>query len=92
MLRKNENIVSRSIHGSFFLIDITDNYANDTCALYEINETGKFIWENINGNNSLKDIAQLLKSALIDDIAFDIIYNDVDEFVSYLIEKEYVMR
>lgn len=46
-IKKNPNIVARKIHGSSFLIDISDNYSGDKCALYEINETGMFIWSNI---------------------------------------------
>ena len=47
MLIKNGDIILRTIHGSIFLIDISDNYSGDKCALYEINETGKFLWDNI---------------------------------------------
>ena len=36
-ISKKEGIVARTIHGSFFLIDIADNYSGDKCSLYEIN-------------------------------------------------------
>lgn len=47
MYVSNEKVVAREIHGSYFLIDITDNYSGDRCALYEINETGMFLWKNL---------------------------------------------
>ena len=59
LMRKNENIVARKIHGSFFLIDISDNYSGDQCAIYEINETGMFIWEQINGARDIEELVAL---------------------------------
>ena len=44
---KNENVVVRKIHGTTFLINIADNFAGDRCALYEVNETGLYIWNQI---------------------------------------------
>ena len=43
MYDKNPNIVCRDIHGSYFLIDITDNFSDNVCSLYEMNEIGRFI-------------------------------------------------
>ena len=69
-IAKKENIVARTIHGSSFLIDISDNYSGDTCSLYEINQTGMFIWNNIDGTRSVKELAELLQAAIVDDVDF----------------------
>ena len=84
-MRKNENIVARKIHGSFFLIDISDNYSGDQCAIYEINETGMFIWEQINGARDIEELVALLKSAVIDDVDPQLLRDDVTEFIEYAI-------
>ena len=89
-IAKKENIVARTIHGSFFLIDISDNYSGDTCSLYEINQTGMFIWNNIDGTRSVKELAELLQAAIIDDVDFEILHEDVSEFVSTLLEKRFL--
>ena len=89
-INKKDNIVCRRIHGSYFLIDISDNYSGDKCTLYEINQTGMFIWNNIDGNKSIYDLSQLLKKEIIDNIDMEIIYNDVSEFVSTLIQKNFL--
>lgn len=89
-IKRKENIVSRKIHGSFFLIDISDNYSGDKCSLYEVNQTGMFIWNNIDGNRTTYDLAELLKSAIIDDIDIEILHSDVSEFVSTLIQKNFL--
>lgn len=83
MYDKNSNIVCRDIHGSFFLIDITDNFADNVCSLYEMNEIGKIIWDNISNNTAL-EIAKLLKGTITDDIPLDDLLNDVSEYLNTL--------
>ena len=90
LMRKNENIVARKIRGSFFLIDISDNYSGDQCAIYEINETGMFIWEQINGARDIEELVALLKSAVIDDVDPQLLRDDVTEFIDTLIMKRFV--
>lgn len=90
VIKRNENIVARKKHGSFFLIDISDNYSGDKCALYEINEIGMFIWENINGSRNIVDIVTLLKAAIIDDIDYQILYDDVSEYIDTLVDKGFI--
>ena len=90
VIKKNENIVARKVHGSSFLIDISDNYSGDKCAIYEINETGMFIWDNINGTRSIEDLVTLLKTVIIDDIDYQILHEDVKEFIDTLIIRQFV--
>lgn len=90
LIKKNENIVARKVHGSSFLIDISDNYSGDKCALYEINETGMFIWNNINGSRTIEDLATLLKKAIIDDVDYQILHDDVAEFLETLVSRHFV--
>lgn len=90
IIKKNENIVPRKIHASLFLINISDNYYNDQCSLYEINDTGMFIWDSIDGIRSVAEIAMLLKEEIIDDIDYQNIYNDVVDFVGFLLNNHFV--
>lgn len=90
IIKKNTNIVLRKIHGSFFLVDISDDYSGDKCALYEVNETGMFIWNCINNIRSANDIAMLLKEAIVDDVDYTVIYKDVLEFLNTLRLKHFV--
>ena len=90
VIKKNENIVARKVHGSSFLIDISDNYSGDKCAIYEINETGMFIWDNINGTRSIEELVTLLKTVIIDDIDYQILHEDVKEFIDTLIIRQFV--
>lgn len=90
MIKKNENIVARKIHGSYFLVDISDNYSFDKCALYEINETGLFIWDSIIGTRSVEELAELLKEAIIEDLDIQVLHDDVKDFVDALAIKNFL--
>lgn len=90
MYDKNPNIVCRDIHGSYFLIDITDNFSDNVCSLYEMNEIGRFIWDNISHNTAM-DIARLLKNALTDDIPLEYLLNDVSEYINTLEANGFIL-
>lgn len=92
MYVSNEKVVARKIHGSYFLIDITDNYSGDRCALYEINETGAFLWENLSTEKTADELTKLLKEAIVDDIDYHIIFSDVIEFIRTLTEKKFILE
>ena len=72
IFEKNPCIVPRTIHGTFFLVNIGDNYAGDRCALHEVNQTGIFLWNQIDGRRTSADIAVLLNNAIVAIIDFDI--------------------
>lgn len=92
MLIKNGDIVLRTVHGSIFLIDISDNYSGDKCSLYEINETGKFLWDNIGENGTIDSLVDALQDAIIDEVPRDVLVADVTEYIGDLIEKEFVLE
>lgn len=92
MLIRNDNVVLRTIHGSVFLIDISDNYSGDKCSLYEINETGKFLWEAISENKTIDNLVASLQEAIIDEVPREVLLDDVTEYINDLIDKGFVME
>ena len=92
MLTRNDNVVLRTVHGSVFLIDISDNYSGDKCSLYEINETGKFLWEAISKSKTIDNLVASLQEAIIDEVPREVLLNDVTEYISDLIDKGFVME
>jgi hypothetical protein len=54
--KKNPKIVARKSGDEYILVPITDNVANME-AVYTMNETAAFIWENIDGTRSIEEIA-----------------------------------
>lgn len=90
VLRPAQDIVARKIYDAYFLIDITDSYSQDRCALYEINEIGHFIWAHMDGSRSVTDIALELQKAITDEIPVQILIDDTHEFVQTLVAKGFV--
>lgn len=89
-MNKNENIILRNIHDAYFLVDITDNFQDDKCTLYEINEIGKVIWDNIN-NNGIDEITSIIYDLIVDDIDYSVIHDDVSNFIDLLIKNNFVV-
>ena len=92
MLKRNADIILRPIHGSYFLINISDNYSNNKCNLYEINETGAFLWNQIDKAPSVNALICELQKVLIDDVPMETLQHDVSEFVDDLMAREFVLE
>lgn len=90
MFRKNPEIVRRKIHDSYFLIDITQNYLNDSCMLYEINEIGNFIWEQLEQRNNIEVIADKLFECLGNDVCREEVLKDIKEFIEILCQEGFM--
>ncbi len=92
--KTNENIVCRSVHDSYFLIDIKDNYADDKCRLFEINEIGHIIWCGLKKypSDQINCIANEIAQKLVDDIDIQIICDDISEYISILKENGFIME
>lgn len=84
MIKKNENIIARQIHDSFFLIDIKQNYLDDKCSLYEINEMGYFIWNTLSSVKSEIEIVEIIKNEVGDNVDPALIADDVYSFLEIL--------
>ena len=88
MMNKKEYIVERKIHDSIYLINTKQNYLNDKCCLYEINEMASYIWNQIDGNTSIDEIVnRLFYDMEIQDASFDEVKKDVNDCV-YLLANE----
>lgn len=92
MFVSNKNAIARKICNSYFLIDITDNYSGDRCVLYEVNETGMFLWENLSAKKTADELTTLLKEAIVDDVSYQIIFSDVMEFIHTLTDKNFILE
>ena len=88
---RNANYVFREVHGSFFLIDITDNYIDGKCRIIELNEVGAFIWNSLENPSDARCITDKLLPLIVDDVNPEIVYNDVidclDDYVDRGIAK-----
>ena len=56
---KAPGIVSRKTENEYVLVPVIDNIA-DMNSVFILNETGAFIWENIDGRNTIGEIIEKL--------------------------------
>ncbi|MBD3204845.1 PqqD family peptide modification chaperone [Candidatus Bathyarchaeota archaeon] len=55
--------------------------------LYELNETGEFIWKLLDGSHSISEIRHKLLEAYEEDPSLD---DDIEEYIKFLLEKELI--
>ena len=89
ILSHSPSIVTRKTGNEYVLVPIADNIA-DMNSVYTLNETGAFIWEQINGMRSIEEIICLLTEEYeIDNAtAKEDVISFIDNMSKYLIINE----
>jgi len=54
----SEDVVAREIEGEMVIIPITSYATPDEDAIFTLNETGKVIWNNLNGKKTLEQTVE----------------------------------
>lgn len=90
LLERKKYIVERKIHDAIFLINTKQNYLNDKCNLYEINEMGSFIWNMLDGSNSTDKVVEEIIRLVNEDIEPTEVFRDVNEYVNILLQEEFL--
>jgi methyltransferase-like protein len=86
ILSQSTTIVTRKTGNEYVLVPITNNIA-DMNSVYTLNETGAFIWEQIDGKRNVEEII----SALIAEYDIDKqnaesdVFNFIENMSKYLI-------
>ena len=86
--KRNENFVFRQIDNETILVPIKDNVGDMNC-IYNLNELGAFIWQNIKCKNSVSDIKKMIISEF--EVTETQAAADLDEFVCDLKEIEAIV-
>jgi hypothetical protein len=89
ILSRSQSIVTTKTGNEYVLVPVANNIA-DMNSLYTLNETGAFIWEHINGKNSVEDIINEMTTEYeIDYItASEDVYSFINDMRKYLIISE----
>jgi hypothetical protein len=80
---RDPNVVTREIAGERILVPIRKRAA-DMAAIYVLNETGARIWNLLDGQRSLADIAEILEQEY--SVESDKVQTDIVEIVEQLRE------
>ena len=89
LLSRSKSIVTTKTGKEFVLVPVANNIA-DMNSVYTLNETGAFIWEHINGENSVEDIInEMTKEYEVDyETASNDVFSFIDEMRKYLVISE----
>lgn len=78
IISRSPSIVTRKTGNEYVLVPIANNIA-DMTSVYTLNETGAFIWDQIDGKRSVEEIIILMTSEY--EVGFETAREDVFEFV-----------
>jgi len=78
ILSHSPSIVTRKTGNEYVLVPIANNIA-DMNSVYTLNETGAFIWEQINGKRSVEELIAAVTAEY--DIDYENASIDVFEFI-----------
>jgi hypothetical protein len=86
----SQDVVAREIQGEFIIIPITSGIGDLEDEIFTLNETGRAIWNSLDGRSSLKDVAAKLTSEF--DAAAGEIENDVLGITGELLKRRMVVE
>ena len=86
----SEEVVAREIQGEFIIIPITSGAADEEDALLTLNETGKALWDKLDGKKNLKKIVSELCTEF--DGPEEEISKDVLGLTEELLKRKMVVR
>jgi hypothetical protein len=86
ILSQSATVVTRKTGNEYVLVPITNNIA-DMNSVYTLNETGAFIWEQIDGKRNVEEIISALMEAYDIDIknAEKDVFSFIENMSKYLI-------
>lgn len=86
--KRNENFVFRQIENETILVPIKDNVGDMNC-IYNLNEVGAFIWQNIKCKHSVTDLKKMILAEF--KVTESQAEADLNEFVKDLKEIEAIV-
>jgi methyltransferase-like protein len=88
IVSQSSSIVTRKTGNEYVLVPITNNIA-DMNSVYTLNETGAFIWEQIDGKRSVRDLIEVMitEYEIDKEAATEDVLSFIEEMNRYLIIK-----
>jgi hypothetical protein len=77
----SEDVVARAIEGEIIIVPLTAGIGDTDDELYTLNETGKAIWQRLDGKRSLKNVVEELSAE------FEFPAGDIEKDVIGLVEE-----
>lgn len=81
----SQDVVAREIEGEILIVPLTAGIGDAEDELYTLNATGQAIWQKLDGQRTLKEVAACLASEFSDPLIE--LENDVLGFASELTQR-----
>jgi hypothetical protein len=81
----SDDVVAREIEGEVIIVPLVSGIGDEDDELYTLNPTGQAIWQKLDGQRTLKDVAALLAGEF--DAPLPELENDVLGFASALVQR-----
>ncbi len=86
----SEDVVAREIEGELIIVPLATGIGEDEDDLFTMNQTGKEIWNRLNGENRLQDVVEELSTEFAAPARE--IEKDVVEFVRELMKRKMLVE
>jgi len=86
----SDEVVAREIEGELIIVPLTSDVGDMEDELYTLNETGKDIWQRLDGKASLKDLIAQLSDEY--DASFQEIEADVFGLTAEFLKRKFIVE
>jgi len=85
-VRHSDDVVARLIEGQLLIVPLVSGVGDLEDELYTLNETGRAIWEKLDGNRSIDEVAREMAREF--DVAEEAVRLDVINLVEDLLGRK----
>ncbi|HNQ50756.1 MAG TPA: PqqD family protein [Candidatus Omnitrophota bacterium] len=90
MYQPSQDVVARDVQGEFIIVPVASGIAEGEDEIYSLNETGRAVWEKLNGKRTLQQVIKALSSEYSG--TRDEIEKDVLGIVQELVERKMLVK
>ena len=85
----SDDVVARMIEGELIIVPLVSGVGDFEDELFTLNETGKAIWDQLNGKRTLKEVVKILSSEYVE--RAEEVETDVIGFMQELLRRKIVV-
>ncbi len=86
----SEDVVAHEIEGQLIIVPVTSNVGDMEDELYSLNETGRGVWDRLDGKTSLRDLITQLSEEY--EASFQEIEADVFGLMKELLKRKFLVE
>ena len=88
---KSDQVIAREIENEFLIVSITTTKEGSLDKLYFLNETGRELWEHLNGKTNVTQLVQIISRQYRKDL-HEQIRKDVNALIEELLAHNIIIK